>query len=139
MNSFEVRPIGHVESPLVSRSAAPKQGDEGSPRAWLIVDGRFSAGLADIKTGDDLLILTWLDRADREVLTTHPRNDQSKPLMGIFSTRGPDRPNPIGLHRVKVISIVNRTRIEVDDLEALDMTPILDIKPVLKVNDTREG
>jgi tRNA-Thr(GGU) m(6)t(6)A37 methyltransferase TsaA len=92
-----------------------------------------------MKTGDELVILTWLDRADREVLTVRPRGDQNNPLTGVFSTRSPDRPNPIGLHRVKVVSIADRTRIQVDDLEALNMTPILDIKPVLKEIDTREA
>lgn len=139
MNSFEVRPIGHVESPLVSRSAAPKQGEEGSPRTWLIIHDRLAAGLADMETGDELIILTWLDRADREILTVRPRDDQNNPLTGVFSTRSPDRPNPIGLHRVKVVSIADRTRIQVDDLEALNMTPILDIKPVLRRDDMREA
>jgi tRNA-Thr(GGU) m(6)t(6)A37 methyltransferase TsaA len=97
----------------------------------LVIDQRFSAGLAEIETGDELLVLTWLDRADREVLTTRVRGDPSNPLTGVFSTRSPDRPNPIGIHRVKVISMVDRTRIQVEDLEALHMTPILDIKPVL--------
>jgi tRNA-Thr(GGU) m(6)t(6)A37 methyltransferase TsaA len=131
MNAFELRPIGHVESPLLSRAAAPKQGREGSPRAWLVIDQRFSAGLAEIEVGDELLVLTWLDRAEREVLTTRVRGDPSNPLTGVFSTRSPDRPNPIGIHRVNVVSMVDRTRIQVEDLEALHMTPILDIKPVL--------
>jgi tRNA-Thr(GGU) m(6)t(6)A37 methyltransferase TsaA len=128
--TYELRPIGRVESPLVDRAQAPKQGDEGSPDAWLVCDPGVAMGLRDVHVGDDLLVLTWFDRARRDVLLTHPRDDVTVPEQGIFSTRSPDRPNPIGLHRVHVLA-VDGTRIQVRDLEALDGTPILDIKPVL--------
>jgi tRNA-Thr(GGU) m(6)t(6)A37 methyltransferase TsaA len=123
-------PIGHVESRLTDRAAAPRQGDEGAPDAWLVLRADVLAGLVGIHVGDVLLILTWLDRAHRDVLSVHPRNDSSQPLRGVFSTRSPDRPNPIGLHRVAVAEI-QPGRLKVRELEALDGTPILDIKPVL--------
>lgn len=127
---FEVRPIGHVESPLVDLDQAPKQGDEGSPEAWLVFSPAVAAGLADLAAGTDVLLLTWLDRASRDVLAVHPRSDPNRPLTGVFSTRSPDRPNPIGLHRVTIVEI-NGPRLRVHNLEALNGTPILDIKPVL--------
>lgn len=123
-------PIGHVESPLTDRAAAPRQGDEGAPDAWLALHPDVLAGLDGIAVGDALLILTWLDRADRGVLSVHPRDDPSRPLRGVFGTRSPDRPNPIGLHRVEVAEI-DAGRLRVHHLEALDGTPILDVKPVL--------
>jgi tRNA-Thr(GGU) m(6)t(6)A37 methyltransferase TsaA len=129
-DAYEVRPIGRVESPLVDRAQAPKQGDEGAPDAWLDCDPAVGAAMQNIRVGDDLLVLTWLDRARRDVLVTHPRDDVTVPEQGVFTTRSPDRPNPIGLHRVHVLAI-DGTRIQVRDLEALDGTPILDIKPVL--------
>jgi tRNA-Thr(GGU) m(6)t(6)A37 methyltransferase TsaA len=129
-DAYEVRPIGRVESPLVDRAQAPKQGDEGAPDAWLACDPAVGAAMQNIRVGDDLLVLTWLDRARRDVLVTHPRDDVTVPEQGVFTTRSPDRPNPIGLHRVHVLA-VDGTRIQVRDLEALDGTPILDIKPVL--------
>lgn len=124
-------PIGHVRSPLVARDQAPKQGDEGAPDAWLEIEPRFRDGLGDLKVGDEILVLTWLDRSDREVLRVHPRDDPRAPMRGVFSTRSADRPNPVGIHRVTIREIVNGTRIRVSDLEALDGTPIIDIKPVL--------
>jgi tRNA-Thr(GGU) m(6)t(6)A37 methyltransferase TsaA len=124
--------IGRVESPLKHREDAPKQGEEGSPLATLVFDESFGEGLRNIAVGDRLLVLTWLDRADRSVLSVHPRDDLSLPLRGVFSTRSQDRPNPIGLHRVLVISVLDPLRFEVQNLEALDGTPILDVKPVLK-------
>jgi tRNA-Thr(GGU) m(6)t(6)A37 methyltransferase TsaA len=123
-------PIGHVESPLTDRATAPRQGDEGAPDAWLALRADVLAGLEGIHVGDVLLVLTWLDRADRDTLTVHPRNDPSRPRSGVFSTRSPDRPNPIGLHRVTVAEL-RPGRLRVHDLEALDGTPILDIKPAL--------
>jgi tRNA-Thr(GGU) m(6)t(6)A37 methyltransferase TsaA len=128
--SYDVRPIGWVESPLRDRESAPKQGDEGSPRAWVVFDPSVAEGIRDLKTGTDVLILTWFDRAARDVLAVHPRDDENRPLEGVFSTRSPDRPNPIGLHRVTIVSI-DGPRFEVSDLEALDGTPVLDVKPVL--------
>ena len=129
-DGFEVRAIGRVESSLTDPAAAPKQGFEGGPTAWLVFDDDVRAGLSDLRVGDEVTLLTWLDRARRDVLTVHPRDDESQPLTGVFSTRSSDRPNPIGLHRVTVLAI-DGLRIEVSDLEAVDGTPILDVKPVL--------
>lgn len=126
----ELRPIGRVRSALVDRDLAPKQGDEGSPEAWLVFDEAVRDGLRDIEPGSVVIVLTWLDRARRDVLRVHPRGDPANPRQGVFSTRSPDRPNPIGLHRVEVLEIEGE-RFLVRDLEALDGTPILDVKPVL--------
>jgi tRNA-Thr(GGU) m(6)t(6)A37 methyltransferase TsaA len=122
--------IGTVESPLVDRASAPKQGDEGAPEAWLVFEPGMAEGLDGIAAGDDLLVLTWLDRARRDVLRVRPRGDPARAEQGVFNTRSPDRPNPIGLHRVTVIAI-DGTRVRVRDLEALDGTPIVDVKPPL--------
>ena len=131
---YVVQPIGWVQSPLVDRSAAPKQGDEGSPDASLIFDERFSEGLRDLRVGDDVIVLTWLDRARRDVLRVRPRGNPASALQGVFTTRSPDRPNPIGLHRVTILAIDGLT-IRVRNLEALDRTPIVDVKPVLDRRD----
>ena len=131
---FEVIPIGEVESPLTDPASAPKQGHEGAPDAWLVLDAAVLEGLGDIRPGDQVIVLTWLDRARREVLRVHPRDDPANPERGVFSTRSADRPNPIGLHPVEIVSIEGR-RIRVRNLEALDGTPILDIKPVLGATD----
>jgi len=125
-----LRPIGRVESPLLERADAPKQGDEGSPAAFLVFDDEVSAGLRDLTVGSDALVLTWFDRASREVLLVHPRGDRARPATGVFSTRSPDRPNPIGLHRV-TITAIDGLRVQVQNLEALHGTPILDLKPIL--------
>ncbi len=130
MERFEVVPIGWVESPLIERAEAPKQGNEGAPPAWLRFVPTVAEGLRDLQPGDHIIVVTWLDRAARDVLSTHPRDDLDSPLRGVFRTRSPDRPNPIGLHRVQILA-VEGLRILVQDLEALDRTPILDIKPVL--------
>jgi tRNA-Thr(GGU) m(6)t(6)A37 methyltransferase TsaA len=130
-DDLQLRPIGVVESPLTDRAAAPKQGFEGAPDAWLVFDASVADGLADLRPGDEVLVLTWLDRADRSVLRVHPRDDLSSPERGVFSTRSPDRPNPIGLHPVEVVA-VDGLRVRVRDLEALDGTPVLDVKPVLR-------
>ena len=127
---IELRPIGHVQSPLVDRSTAPKQGDEGSPEASLIFDEPFGEGLRELRVGDEVIVLTWLDRAKRDVLRVRPRNNPANAQQGVFTTRSPDRPNPIGLHRVVILAIDGLT-IRVRDLEALDGTPIVDVKPVL--------
>jgi tRNA-Thr(GGU) m(6)t(6)A37 methyltransferase TsaA len=126
---LELRPIGRVESPLADPAAAPKQGDEGSPEAWLAFDEAVRAGLSDVRPGPAIL-LTWLDRARRDVLRVHPRDDPATPEEGVFTTRSADRPNPIGLHRVEIVA-VEGTRLRVRDLEAVDGTPILDLKPAL--------
>jgi tRNA-Thr(GGU) m(6)t(6)A37 methyltransferase TsaA len=133
---MQLVPIGTVESPLIDRAAAPKQGDEGAPEAWMVFDSSFAGGLDGIAVGDDLLVLTWFDRASRDVLRVHPRGDLDRPEAGVFTTRSPDRPNPIGLHRVRVLAI-DGTRVRVADLEALDGTPIVDVKPVLGGVDER--
>ena len=123
-------PIGHVESPLTDRSEAPKQGFEGGPDAWLVLEPHVRDGLEGIRPGDRLIVLTWLDRADRETLKVHPRDDPANPLRGVFGTRSADRPNPIGLHEVEVLAIEGE-RVRVSDLEAVDGTPIVDLKPVI--------
>jgi tRNA-Thr(GGU) m(6)t(6)A37 methyltransferase TsaA len=127
---YELKPIGWVESPLTDSDGAPKQGDEGSPDAWLVFDPLFREGLRDLQVGDDLIVLTWLHRAQRDVLEVHPRGDSGKPLKGVFATRSEDRPNPIGLHPVRILA-VQGTRIQVSDLEAIDGTPVVDVKPAL--------
>ena len=124
-------PVGTVESSLTDRDAAPKQGDEGAPEAWLVFEPRLAAALDGIAAGDELLVLTWLDRARRDVLRVHPRGNPANPEQGVFNTRSPDRPNPIGLHRVTVVAI-DGPRLRVTDLEALDGTPVVDVKPVLR-------
>lgn len=126
----ELAPIGRVSSPLTDLAAAPKQGDEGAPEAWIVLSPAVAAGLEGIAAGDELVVLTWLDRASRNVLRVHPRGDASRPPQGVFATRSPDRPNPIGLHRVEVAEI-DGTRLRVRGLEAIDGTPVLDLKPVL--------
>jgi tRNA-Thr(GGU) m(6)t(6)A37 methyltransferase TsaA len=127
---FDAIAVGSVSSPLTDLDAAPKQGDEGAPEATIIFAGEFAAALEGIAAGDDVLVLAWLDRADRDVLRVHPRGDESRPETGVFATRSPDRPNPIGLHRVEVVSIDGAT-MTVRGLEAVDGTPVLDVKPVL--------
>jgi tRNA-Thr(GGU) m(6)t(6)A37 methyltransferase TsaA len=125
-----ITPVGTVQSSLTDLAAAPNQGDEGAPDAWLVFEPAVRDALDGIAAGDDILVLTWLDRADREVRRVHPRGDPSRPEQGVFSTRSPDRPNPIGLHRVRVLA-VDGLRVRVSDLEALDGTPVVDVKPVL--------
>ncbi len=127
---YSLQPVGSVESPLTDRDLAPRQGDEGAPQAWLVLDPTMRAAIDGLAVGADVIVLTWLDRARRDVLTVRPRGDQSRPEQGVFSTRSPDRPNPIGLHQVRIVAI-DGTRIAVRNLEALDQTPILDIKPLL--------
>lgn len=119
-----------MESPLVEREQAPRQGNEGSPPAWLVFEPTVADAIRDLRVGEHVVVLTWLDRARRDVLLTRPRADPRNPELGVFSTRSPDRPNPIGLHRVRIVSI-DGLRIRVDDLEALNGTPILDVKPAL--------
>ena len=128
--TYEIRPVGHVESSLTDRASAPKQGIEGAPEAWLVFDPAAAEGIGDLTVGDDVFVLTWLHQADRSVLAVHPRDDPTNPLTGVFSTRSADRPNPIGLHRVRVAA-VDGLRVRVTDLEAIDGTPIADVKPVL--------
>lgn len=135
-DTYLLRPVGRVASPLTDAASAPRQGDEGAPTAWLIFDARVELAMRDLRVGAELLVLTWLDRARRDVLAVHPRGDESRPETGVFSTRSPHRPNPIGLHRVRVLT-VDGLRVQVADLEALDGTPVLDVKPVLGAVDER--
>ena len=128
--SYDVVPIGRVESPLTDKATAPKQGHEGSPEAWLVFEPAVLEGLDGIAAGDEVILLTWLDRADRDVLRVHPRDDVSNPMRGVFTTRSADRPNPIGLHPVQIVEI-DGNRVRVRNLEALDGTPIVDVKPVI--------
>jgi tRNA-Thr(GGU) m(6)t(6)A37 methyltransferase TsaA len=128
---MELVTIATVESSLKDRASAPKQGDEGAPDAWLVFDPELTAGLDGIAVGDHVLVLTWFDRAERDVLRVRPRSDPSRPERGVFGTRSPDRPNPIGLHRVTVLAI-DGPRVQVSDMEALDGTPVVDVKPVLE-------
>jgi tRNA-Thr(GGU) m(6)t(6)A37 methyltransferase TsaA len=128
--AYEIRPVGHVESPLADRASAPKQGFEGAPQAWLVFHPDVTEGIRDLAVGAEIFVLTWLHQARRDVLAVHPRDDPRNPETGVFSTRSQDRPNPIGLHRVTVAA-VDGLRVLVRDLEAFDGTPILDVKPVL--------
>ena len=122
--------IGVVLSPLVRRADAPRQGDEGAPDATVLLDPAYAEALEGVRVGDELVLLTWLHEADRSVLQVHPRDDQSRPLTGVFATRSSDRPNPIGLHEVTVAGI-DGLELAVGPLEAIDGTPVVDIKPVL--------
>ena len=131
MPQYLVETVGWVESALVDRDSAPLQGDECAPEAWLVFDAHFSDALHGLEPGQEVLLLTWLDRARRDVIAVHPRGDQARPLTGVFNTRSPDRPNPIGLHRVRIVEL-DGLRVKVQNLEALSGTPILDVKPVLR-------
>jgi tRNA-Thr(GGU) m(6)t(6)A37 methyltransferase TsaA len=125
-----LRRVGVVHSPLTDLDEAPRQGDEGAPDAWISIDPEFSAAARDLRPGDVVLVLTWLHRADRTVLSVHPRDDASRPLTGVFATRSSHRPNPIGVHRVLVLA-TDDERLQVSGLEAIDGTPVVDIKPAL--------
>jgi tRNA-Thr(GGU) m(6)t(6)A37 methyltransferase TsaA len=127
---IELSPVGHVESTLTDAATAPKQGTEGSPDATVVIAAEYAPALADVHAGTDIVLLTWLDRARRDVQAVHPRDDPARPLTGVFATRSQDRPNPIGLHRVHVVA-VDGLRLRVRDLEALDGTPVLDVKVAL--------
>ena len=127
---MELIRVAVVESPLTDRAAAPRQGDEGAPEATIVFESGFLPALEGLAAGDELLVLTWLDRASRDVLRVHPRDDVTRPEQGVFATRSPDRPNPLGLHRVTVRAI-DGIRMRVSGLEALDGTPVVDVKPVL--------
>jgi tRNA-Thr(GGU) m(6)t(6)A37 methyltransferase TsaA len=132
---FSLTPIGSIQSSLKSRRQAPKQGSEGAPDAWLEIVPALVRGLEGISAGQEIVLITWLHQARRDVLRVHPRSDKNLPLAGVFATRSPDRPNPLGLHRVTVLEIVGN-RLRVRPLEAIDGTPVVDIKPVLTRADS---
>lgn len=131
--SFELKAIGRVESPLTDAATAPRQPDEGAPDAWLIFEPDMHEALQNLRPGDAVVVLTWLDRARRDVLSVHPRGDTARPREGVFSTRAPHRPNPIGLHHTTVVAIEG-TCVRVAQLEALDGTPVIDLKPALEAD-----
>lgn len=131
MGDYDIRPIGRVHSTLTDRTLAPKQGSEDAPDATLEISPAFADGLDTVTAGTDVLLLTWLHEAERDVLKVHPRDDETRPLTGVFATRSADRPNPIGVHRVRVLQIDRRGWLTVQGLEAVDGTPIVDLKPVL--------
>src|SRR5262245_36117408 len=132
--SYAIEPIGVIRSELTDREAAPMQGYEGAPEAWLELTNLVAQGLAGIKAGDELIILTWLHLAQRDVLQVHSRGNLEARLTGVFATRSPDRPNPVGLHRVRVLEVA-RDSLRVAPIEAIDGTPVVDIKPVLARSD----
>lgn len=134
--SYMLHPIGWVESPLLTLDEAPRQGDEGAPDAWLVCHPAMRAALDGLTIGSEVIVLTWLDRARRDVVLVRPRGDPTRPPLGVFSTRSPDRPNPIGLHTVTILAIED-TKIRVRNLEALNGTPIVDIKPLLEPRGQR--
>ena len=129
-DAYELRVLGHIRSPLTKLSDAPKQGDEGAPDAVLEIDASVGPALAGLAPGDQIVVITWLHLGDRETLAVHPRGDTSRPLTGVFATRSPDRPNPLGLHRCGVLA-VDGTRLTVSGLEAVDGTPVVDVKIAL--------
>jgi tRNA-Thr(GGU) m(6)t(6)A37 methyltransferase TsaA len=135
-DAVPVHPIGVVRSDLVDPGSAPRQGDEGAPDVWVELHGALRPAIEGIAVGDEVLLLTWFHQADRDQLVTRPRNDPDRAVQGVFSTRSPDRPNPIGLHRVTIRS-VDDTRLRVGPCEAIDGTPVVDIKPVLGGVDDR--
>jgi len=129
-NEYALYPIGFIHSPLKNRTEAPSQGSEGAPEAWLDVNSAVAEGLDGIMVGNEIIVITWFHQAQRDVLKLHPRWDKNNPLTGVFATRSPDRPNPLGLHRVNVLEIIEN-RLKVSPIEAIDGTPVVDIKPVL--------
>lgn len=127
---YSLSPIGFLRSSLKQREDAPRQGREGAPDAWLEVEPAVAEGLEGIEVGQEVILITWLHQSQRDVLKVHPRGDETIPLAGVFATRSPDRPNPLGLHRVTVREIAGN-RLKVGPIEAIDGTPVVDIKPVL--------
>jgi tRNA-Thr(GGU) m(6)t(6)A37 methyltransferase TsaA len=131
--SYELRPVGHVESDLTDPTIAPKQGVEGGPDAWLVFEEEYEPAMRELAVGERIHVITWLHLADRSVVRVHPRDDESQPMRGVFCTRSQDRPNPLGLHTVTVLA-VEGNRLLVSDLEAVDGTPVMDVKPVLRTD-----
>ena len=134
MKDLELRPVGFVRSTIRSRADAPMQGKEGAPDAWIEIAPELAEALDGLAAGDEIIVITWLHLADRATLKVHPRSDPANPLSGVFTTRSPDRPNPLGLHRVTVREIAGN-RLRVGPLEAIDGTPVVDVKPVLRFDD----
>ncbi len=134
--AYHLEPVGWVESPLTDRAEAPKQGDEGAPLARIVFRPEIWESAVDLRAGDEILVLTWLHQGNRNTLAVHTRGDTNRPLTGVFSTRSPDRPNPIGLHQVIIVR-VEENAIGVRNLEAIDGTPVLDVKPVLSAVNER--
>ncbi|MGC5168572.1 tRNA (N6-threonylcarbamoyladenosine(37)-N6)-methyltransferase TrmO [Luteimicrobium sp. DT211] len=134
--TVELRSIGRVSSSLTRPADAPRQPDEGAPPATLELDPELAPAVVGLGAGDAIVVVTWLDRADRATLAVHPRGEQDRPVLGVFATRSADRPNPVGLHTTRVVA-VDGARIEVDRLEAVDGTPVLDVKPALGPAETR--
>jgi tRNA-Thr(GGU) m(6)t(6)A37 methyltransferase TsaA len=132
-DSYEVKPIGFLRSPLKHPREAPRQGSEGAPSAVLEIDAQFARAAEDIEIGDNLVVITWLHLAQRDVHAVHPRNDPRIPLTGVFSTRSPDRPNPLGLHPVTVLEI-HGNRLTIGPIEAVDGTPVIDVKPAIQAD-----
>lgn len=130
-DTFQLNPIGFVRSTLKDRLAAPSQGNEGAPDAYVELVPAVGEGLQGIEVGQELVLVTWLHRSRRDVLKLHPRWDERLPLTGVFATRSPDRPNPLGLHRVTVLEVAGR-RLKVGPLEAIDGTPVVDLKPAIR-------
>ncbi|MQA01191.1 MAG: tRNA (N6-threonylcarbamoyladenosine(37)-N6)-methyltransferase TrmO [Streptosporangiales bacterium] len=131
---MELRPVGFVESTLTDIADAPNQGDLGAPDAWLVFEAEFGEAMRDLTVGDEILVITWFDRARRDVLSTYPGSDPPDPVLGVFNLRSPQRPNPLGPHRVPIVA-VEGSRVHVRNLEAVHGTPVVDVKPVL---DRRE-
>jgi tRNA-Thr(GGU) m(6)t(6)A37 methyltransferase TsaA len=135
--SIRLIPIGRISSTIVDRGHAPKQGREGAPDAWIELDPQWRDASGDLGVGEEILLLTWLHQGDRSIVRVHPRDDLSAPMRGVFSTRSQDRPNPIGIHRVRILEVESPLRFKVSDLEAFDGTPVIDIKPVLDRREER--
>ena len=131
--SYELRPVGHIESGLTDPAIAPKQGVEGGPDAWLVFEEEFEPAMRELEVGERIHVITWLHLADRSVLRVHPRDDESQPMRGVFDTRSQDRPNPLGLHTVTILA-AEENRVLVSDLEAVDGTPVIDVKPVFRTD-----
>jgi tRNA-Thr(GGU) m(6)t(6)A37 methyltransferase TsaA len=136
MSDYSLRPIGYVESPLAEPAAAPRQGDEGAPDCWLVLDPDVREALDGLSPGDDIVVITWLHLADRNVLQVHPRGDANRPMRGVFATRSQHRPNPLGIHEVTILAL-DDLRIHVRGLEAVNGTPIVDIKSALEPRGQR--
>jgi tRNA-Thr(GGU) m(6)t(6)A37 methyltransferase TsaA len=137
-NNYKIEPIGFIRSDLTSREAAPHQGNEGAPDAWVEMNSKVVEGLEGMAVGQEIILITWLHLGRRDVLKVHPRRDKNRPLTGVFATRSPSRPNPIGLHRVRILEMVGN-KLKVGPLEAIDGTPVVDIKPFIPQSDGAGG